>query len=61
MRETPPRRPKRPAKKLQDKGGRCFCVGYNWVARYKDEQAVASTEDEAARKVLQQAGEDSDG
>ena len=54
MSNGPPRRPKRPAKKLAEKGGRVVCSAGSgkWFARLGDTQATGNTEDEAAKKVL---------
>lgn len=54
--KPPPKRKKRPATKLTKMGGRCFCVGYTWVARMKEEQATGKSEDEAATKLLKKLG-----
>lgn len=60
MRKKPPRREKPPAKKLQNEGGRTFVVGYQWIARLGDRQAVDTTEAAAAQKLLKQLDKDTD-
>lgn len=54
MSKGPPRRPKRPARRLKDKGGKIIRSAGNgrWFARLGKEQAVGNTEDEAAQKIL---------